>query len=276
MRALLLLTVAVAMAWLLLTAQAGLPSSRTDSIAPTDTAESDGVNSSSANYLIASQFIGSGGGRAQSTNYSVNASAIGEFGAGNSPLITSANYGDEIGYIGQLGGLQGPITAVSRKMHGVVGNFDISLPFSGPVGIECRSGVVAGDYQLVVTFAETVTVSSASVTSGTGTVPPGGATASGNQISVSLKGVSNVQTITVTLFGVSDGLNSADMPVSMGVLIGDTNGNGIVNSSDIGQTKSHTGEALTGSNFRSDVNANGDINSSDVALIKSKLGTALP
>ena len=78
-------------------------------------------------------------------------------------------------------------------------------------------------------------------------MPPGGATASGNQISVSLNGVTNVQTITVTLSSVSDGLNSADVPVSMGVLIGDTNGNGIVNSSDIGQTKSHTGEAVTGS-----------------------------
>jgi hypothetical protein len=60
------------------------------------------------------------------------------------------------------------------------------------------------------------------------------------------------------------------------VLIGDTNGDGFVNSGDISQTKSQSGNAVTGANFREDVNADGFINSADISLVKSKSGTALP
>jgi hypothetical protein len=62
----------------------------------------------------------------------------------------------------------------------------------------------------------------------------------------------------------------------MGVLVGDTTGNAVVNSSDIAQTQSQSGQAVTAANFREDVNTNGLINSSDIALVQSKSGTALP
>jgi hypothetical protein len=62
----------------------------------------------------------------------------------------------------------------------------------------------------------------------------------------------------------------------MGVLAGDTTGNGIVNSSDIAQTQSQAGQPVTSTNLREDVTANGLINSSDIALVQSKSGTALP
>ena len=62
----------------------------------------------------------------------------------------------------------------------------------------------------------------------------------------------------------------------MAILIGDTGGNGVVNASDVAQTKAQAGHAITSSNFREDVNGNGAINASDVSLVKSKTGTALP
>ena len=62
----------------------------------------------------------------------------------------------------------------------------------------------------------------------------------------------------------------------MGVLIGDTSANGAVNSSDISQSKSQSGQAVTAANFRQDVTVSGSINSSDISLVKSKSGTALP
>ena len=62
----------------------------------------------------------------------------------------------------------------------------------------------------------------------------------------------------------------------MGFLIGDTTGSGEVNASDISQTKSQSGNAISASNFREDVTTNGAINSSDVSLVKSKSGGALP
>jgi hypothetical protein len=99
---------------------------------------------------------------------------------------------------------------------------------------------------------------------------------SGPQVTVNLTGVTNVQRITVTLFDVNDGTHMDDVSVSMGVLVGDVNGNAVVNASDVSLTKSQVGVPVSGSNFREDVNANGLINSVDVALVKSKVGTALP
>ena len=61
-----------------------------------------------------------------------------------------------------------PTSAVSRKQHGSDSVYDIDLPVTGATGIECRSGGLDNVYQVVVTFLNPVTFSSASVTSGTG------------------------------------------------------------------------------------------------------------
>jgi hypothetical protein len=165
-------------------------------------------------------------------------------------------------------------SAFSRKTHGAAGTFDVPLPLTGNVGIECRSGGATNDYHMIINFATSVTVGSASVTSGTGSVSSFGV--SGSQVTVNLTGVTNVQRITVTLFNVNDGTHHGNVPVSMGVLVGDVNGNATVNATDVALTKSQVGQAVSSSNFRGDVNANGTISSTDVALVKSKVGTALP
>ena len=168
-----------------------------------------------------------------------------------------------------------PVTAVSRKMHGGVA-FDIPLPLVGARGIECREGQgTGGDHQIVVTFATNVTVGGASITSGTGSVV-GSPSVSGNVVTINLAGVTNAQTIMVTLSNVSDGVNMGDLDVPMGILLGDTSGNGTVSSTDVTQTKSQTGQAINASNFREDVAVNGTINASDVSSVKLKSGTALP
>jgi hypothetical protein len=164
--------------------------------------------------------------------------------------------------------------AFSRKVHGGAGTFDIPLPLTGNVGVECRSGGATNDYQMIVDFPTSVTVGSASVTSGTGSVSS--FSVSGSQVTVNLTGVTNVQRITVTLHNVNNGTSTGDVPVSMGVLIGDVNGNAVVNSSDVSLTKAQVGMPVSGSNFREDVNVNGTISSTDVALVKAKVGTALP
>ena len=165
-------------------------------------------------------------------------------------------------------------SAFSRKTHGAAGTFDIPLPLTGNVGIECRRGGTTNDYQMIINFANPVTVGSASVTSGTGSVSS--FSVSGSQVTVNLTGVTNVQRITVTLFNVNDGTHMGNVPVSMGVLVGDVNGNALVNASDVSLTKSQVGVPVSGSNFREDVNANGTISSTDVAIVKSDVGTALP
>jgi hypothetical protein len=168
-----------------------------------------------------------------------------------------------------------PIGAVSRKTHGAAGYFDINLPLTGPVGIECRSGGATNDYEVVVTFASPVTFSSAAVNDGSGSVA--GSSGSGtNTVTVDLTGVANVQRITLALFDVDNDVNSGDVGVRMGMLIGDTNGSGSVNAGDVSVVKGLSGLPVSGSNFRADVTANGAINSADVNLVKSKAGTSLP
>ncbi len=167
-----------------------------------------------------------------------------------------------------------PLSAVSRKVHGTAGTFDVSLPLTGTPGIECRNGGASNNYQIVITFADPITFTTASVSSGTGSVSS--STVSGNQVTINLTGVANAQQIAVTLSEVSDGRNNGTVTVPMAMLAGDTTGDGIVNSSDIAQTKSQSGQAVTSNNFRLDVTANGVIDASDLAFVKSKLGTGLP
>src|SRR6202162_5222950 len=165
-------------------------------------------------------------------------------------------------------------SAFSRRTHGGAGTFDVPLPLTGNVGVECRSGGGTNDYQMIINFATSVTVGGASVTSGTGSVSS--FSVSGSQVTANLTGVTNVQRITVTLSNVNDGTHMGNVPVSMGVLVGDVNGNAAVSAADVALTKSQVGATVSGSNFREDVNANGVINSVDVAQVKSTVGTALP
>ena len=155
------------------------------------------------------------------------------------------------------------------------GAFDVNLPLAGPPGIECRTGGAGNIYQMVVFFVNAVTFNSASVTSGTGEVTS--ATGSGTTVvTVNLSGVTNAQTIKVTLFGVNDTAGANDITIPMSILVGDTNGNGTVNSTDVSQTKLRSGQAVGPTNYRSDINGNGVINATDVSSVKAQSGTALP
>jgi hypothetical protein len=167
-------------------------------------------------------------------------------------------------------------SAVSRKVHGGAGTFDIGLPLvalGGAIGIEDRTGAVAGAHQMVVTFANPVTVGGVAVTAGTGSAT---FSVSGAVVTINLTGVTNAQRLGVTLSNVNDGTNLGSVMVPMGVLSGDTSGNSSVTGTDVSQTKLQSGQPVSASNFREDVNVNGAINGTDVSLVKLKSGTALP
>jgi hypothetical protein len=164
-----------------------------------------------------------------------------------------------------------PILAVSRKTHGSAGDFDIDLPLSGPEGIECRTGGPNGNHTIVVTFAGPITVGSATCGGQAATK-----SANGSVITVNCTGVPNAQDIAITLNNVSDGTNIGNVSIPMGVLAGDTTNNRAVNSSDISQTQSQSGQSVTVSNFREDVTVNGLINSSDISFVQARSGTGLP
>jgi hypothetical protein len=161
------------------------------------------------------------------------------------------------------------VSVVSRKTHGREGTFDINLPQTPRPGIECRSG----DYAIVFTFANNVSIQGARVISGAGRVR--NYTVTGNQVLVNLTRVGNAQTVVVTLAGVNDGINTSNVQATMGVLIGDVTADSVVNSTDVNQVQSQLGQPVTTSNFRDDVKADGVINHNDVNMVKSKSGTGL-
>ena len=168
-------------------------------------------------------------------------------------------------------------TSVSRKMHASRGLFDLHLPMTGPPSVECRAGGGAGVHTLLFTFTNNVTSGAAAVTRGNGSVS-GAPTFSSNVMNVNLAGVTDAQAIVVTLTGVNDAY-SQSLPatsINMNVLAGDTTGNGIVNSSDVSQTKNQSGAAVSDANFREDVTVDGLINSSDIANVKFQSGKAIP
>ncbi|HEY2124847.1 MAG TPA: NF038122 family metalloprotease [Chthoniobacterales bacterium] len=203
---------------------------------------------------------------ASGTNDSFN--AFSNSGVQNDLTAVDIRVMDVIGY--NLGsGAPTATGAVSRLTHGGAGPFDVALPLTGTAGVECRS---SSTYNIVFTFNNgPITSGTAMVTSGTGMA--GTPTFSGSTMMVPLTLVTNAQRLTLTVSSVN-GVGSAS--VTIGFLIGDTNGDGLVNAADIGQTKSQSGNAVTGSNFREDVTVDGLINASDVGLVKSKSGTALP
>jgi hypothetical protein len=128
---------------------------------------------------------------------------------------------------------------------------------------------------VVFAFPGSVTFTNATVAAGAGSVSSSSGSGT-STVTVNLTGITNAQRITVTLSSVNNGTSTGDVSVPMGVLVGDTNGDGTVNSADIGQTKSQSGNAVGATNFRQDVTVDGNINASDIGLVKSKSGTALP
>ena len=168
-----------------------------------------------------------------------------------------------------------PITVSSRKIHGNEGPFDVNLPLTGTPGIECRRDGEPGDHDIVFTFGAPVTFASATCDGS-----PATTSTTGNEVTVHCTGIANAQTIPISLLDVNDGTGTGDVSVLMSVLAGDSSSDGSVNSADISQVKSQSGQALTDSpptpNFREDLNIDGFINSGDISLVKSKSGTALP
>jgi len=175
---------------------------------------------------------------------------------------------------------------VSRLTHGS-GTFDVSLPLTGTRGVECRSSASlgAGNYELVFTFPNLLSsVTSASVTahnptSGTGTVSSSTIDSSDHHnYIVNLTNVSNAQYITVTLNNVLDAAsnNGNVTGPQMGVLIGDVDASGRVDSTDVFQVRQQTLQNVNSSNFRTDVDASGRIDSTDVFITRQQSLSSLP
>ena len=159
--------------------------------------------------------------------------------------------------------------AVSKKAK-----FEIPLP-----GVECRVGGANNNYQIIFTFSNTLASVGSSATS-CGSVSSSTINSKdAHQFVVNLTGVTcDQQEITITLTNVNDtnGNNLPTASTTMGLLIGDVNGDGTVAQSDIHQITVDVGQTITQDNFRDDVTVDGFITRIDAQLVKSNLGHHLP
>ncbi len=71
----------------------------------------------------------------------------------------------------------------------------------------------------------------------------------------------------------NNGTNTGDVIIPVGILLGDSNGDGTVNSGDAIQARNRSGQPTSGTNFRSDSNIDGTVNSGDAIIVRNQSGT---
>lgn len=173
---------------------------------------------------------------------------------------------------GEMGGLQ-LVSAASRK-----GPFDIDLPLSGAPGVECRVANTR-HFTLVFTFNHPV-ISTHGVRTSCGALDASVINpADPHQV---LTGYSetgcNGQNITFNIGATQDdqGNTLPSASVTVGLLPGDVNGDGVVDEADVEQTELAVGQPTDDSNFRRDLNVSGQIDEADVRRVRAKVGSMLP
>lgn len=187
---------------------------------------------------------------------------------GANSVGTFANEGEA--YTVYLPGQAPPViaTAESRKIHGALGNFSVPLTLAGNTAVECRVG---GPTQIVISYDKAI---GGSPVVGLSAGVLGAVAVSANQLTINLSGVPDGSCLTLTLTGVADAavpaLVAPEHAIKLAALMGDINGNRIVNVADIGLVKARSNIPVEAATFRTDLNANGSTNVADIGLVKSR------
>jgi len=229
---------------------------------------------SSANYAIPLSTFNAGVADTTSASYRLSSSLGDSFFTGSS---SSASYVLTRGLFG-TGTVTGtpPVlaAAVSRKIHGAAGTFELplSLVATNP-STEPRQGPTQ---TIVFSFDKPITSATATISEGSATA--GAPTFSGNDVIVGLAGVTNQQYVTVSLSNVAaaDGGTGGSGVVRIGFLLGDVNQNRVVTLADLGLVNAQLAQSVTAANYLKDVNASGTLTLSDKGITNANLTKALP
>jgi WD40 repeat protein len=171
----------------------------------------------------------------------------------------------------------GGLTRVSAASLGR-GGFAIDLPLSGPSGVEDRSTLPNKKLTITMTFNNAI-ASVGGASSDCGSVSD--ISINGNTVTVKLVNVPhrcNGTNVDVTATDVMDeqGNTISLATATVGLLLGDANGDRVVNPADRHLVKSLKGQRIDSTNFRADVSSDGYIGSADVGLVEQQQGTSLP
>ncbi len=168
------------------------------------------------------------------------------------------------------------IGALSRKIHGAAGTFDLTLSIipTNPT-TEPRSGPA---HTIVFWFdkdVSTINTGIATVTEGVATV--GTPTFVADKMIVPLTGVANQQYVTVVVTNVvaTDGGTGGYGSVRVGFLQGDVSNNRVVTVADLGQVNAQIAQLVDDVNFLKDVNASGTLSVADKGITNAQVTKAL-
>ena len=164
--------------------------------------------------------------------------------------------------------------AVSRKVHGAAGTFD--LPLSNVASDPTTEPRLGPAHTIVFTFDGVVSAGTASVTEGTANL--GTPSFVGNELVVPLSGVANGQYVTIAVSNVSTagGGTGGIGSVRIGFLGGDVNQNRVVTVADLGLVNAQLAQLVTAANYLKDVNASGTLTVADKGHTNARLTQALP
>jgi hypothetical protein len=164
-------------------------------------------------------------------------------------------------------------SAVSRKVHGAAGTFDLPLSAltTNPT-TEARQGPTQS-----IVFSFDRPIVSATVTIAEGVATAAAPTFSGNNVLVGLTGVTNQQYVTVGLTNVasSDGGTGGNGSARIGLLAGDVNASRVVSLADLGLVNAQLSQVVTAANYLKDVNASGTLTLADKGITNANLTKAL-
>lgn len=167
------------------------------------------------------------------------------------------------------------VSVQSRKTHGSTANFNIPIDtvpvIGGAVSMEPRA--IGAGHKLVFQFNDTVMATGSVATVGASAV----SAIAGNEVIVTLNGISDNQRASVSLTGVSSvNGTTTNAFAALGFLVGDLNNTRSVTASDISSVKARSGQPTNSANFRFDVNASGNIDSLDISAVKARSGLVVP
>jgi hypothetical protein len=166
------------------------------------------------------------------------------------------------------------VGAVSRKVHGAAGSFDLPLALAvANPATEPRSG---STLTLVLTFDQPIASAQVAVTEGVAT--SSGIAPSGNSVTITLTGVATEQYVTVALTNVASSIGGTGGSgrVRLGLLVGDINGSRNVTLTDMLGVNAVLSQATTAANFLRDINASGSIGIAAKLAVSANLSRALP
>ena len=155
---------------------------------------------------------------------------------------------------------------------------DVPLNLTGESSVEDRSGQPGGNYTVQLIFSQNVvSIGHASVSCGR----VASTSIDGSVLTLNLTGVGancNASHTTVIVNDVKDdaGNNLGTTYVTMGMLLGDVDGNRVVDSNDLTVVRSQLGQPTNDTNLRSDVNNDGTISNADLQIVTRQIGTSLP